>query len=105
LRHETGAAAYEELDEIEAPERIEEAGVKAGDPGIVVGVFKRPRPALLVEYADPAGRTEALVTYSPDLGRVLDVQRTPDRRRPSREGTRRPEPGGSWPGCAQPPPP
>jgi len=27
-----------------------------------VGVFKRPRPALLVEYADPAGRTEALVT-------------------------------------------
>jgi len=90
--HQTGAAAYEELDEIEAPERIEEAGVEAGDPGVVVEVFERPRPALLVEYADPAGRTKALVTYSPDLGRVLDVLRTPGRGRPSREGAGRPEP-------------
>ncbi len=87
---QTGAAIYEELDEIEAPERIEEAGVEAGDTGVVVEVFDRPRPAVLVEYADPEGRTKALVTYSPDLGRVLDVLRT--RGRPSREGATGPEP-------------
>jgi hypothetical protein len=73
---QTDAAVYEDLAEVEAPEGIEEAGVEAGDPGVVVEVFERPRPALLVEYADPEGRTKALVTYSPDLGRVLDVLRT-----------------------------
>lgn len=89
---QTGASAYGELSEIEAPERIEGAGVEAGDPGVVVEVFERPRPALLVEYADPAGRTKALVTYSPDLGRILDVFKTPGRSRASREGAGRPEP-------------
>ncbi len=91
-RDQTGDAAYEELDQIEAPERIEEAGVEAGDPGVVVEVFGRPRPALLVEYADPEGRTRALVTYSPDLGRVLDVLRTHGRGRPPRGGASRSEP-------------
>lgn len=88
---ETHGAVYEELDEVEAPEAIEGVGVEAGDPGVVVEVFERPRPALLVEYADAEGRTKALVTYSPDLGRVLDVLaqgRGPD----SREAARGPEP-------------
>lgn len=89
---QSGAAAYEELTEVEAPEPIEGAGVEAGDPGVVVEVFGRPRPALLVEYADPEGRTKALVTYSPDLSRILDVLTTTGRARASREGARGPEP-------------
>lgn len=90
---EAHALAYEELDEVEAPEAIEGAGVEAGDPGVVVEVFERPRPALLVEYADPDGRTKALVTYSTDLGRVLDVLPTRGRGSDSREAARRgPEP-------------
>lgn len=88
----TGDAVYELLDEIEAPEYIEEADVQAGDRGIVVEIFERPRPALLVEYADPAGRTKALVTYSPDLGQILDVLRTSGREQASHEDQRRPEP-------------
>jgi hypothetical protein len=68
--------AYGELDEVEAPEDIEKAGVEVGDSGVVVEVFEQPRPALLVEYADPEGRTKALVTYSTDLTQVLDVLRT-----------------------------
>lgn len=87
-----GGAAYEELDEVDAPEAIEEAGVEAGDPGVVVEVFERPRPALLVEYADPEGRTKALVTYSPGLRRVLDVLPARGRSSDSREATRGPEP-------------
>jgi hypothetical protein len=62
-----------ELDEIGAPEAIEEAGVKAGDRGVVLEVFERPSPALLVEYADFLGQTKALVTYSKDLETTLDV--------------------------------
>lgn len=88
----TDAAAYEELDEVEAPEGIEGAGVEAGDLGVVVEVFERPRPALLVEYADPEGRTKALVTYSPDLERVLDVLRTQDHGRTRDEAIRAHEP-------------
>jgi hypothetical protein len=86
------APAYEELDEVEAPEAIEEAGVEAGDPGVVVEVLERPRPALLVEYADPEGRTKALITYSADLGRILDVLPTRDRGSVSRRAARGPEP-------------
>jgi hypothetical protein len=90
---QTDAVVHEELDEIEAPEGIEEAGVEAGDPGVVIEVFERPRPALLVEYADPEGRTKALVTYSPDLGRVLDVLHTREARgRTPDEAGRAPEP-------------
>lgn len=89
---QSDAAAYGELSEIEAPERIGGADVEAGDPGVVVEVFERPRPALLVEYADPAGRTKALVTYSPDLGRVLDVLTTTGSGRTSRGGGGGPEP-------------
>lgn len=47
-----------ELDEIGAPEGIEEAGVNAGDRGVVLEVFERPSPALLVEYADAEGQTK-----------------------------------------------
>ena len=62
-----------ELDEIRAPEAIEEAGIKAGDRGVVLEVFEQPSPALLVEYADFLGQTKALVTYSKDLETILDV--------------------------------
>jgi hypothetical protein len=62
-----------ELDEIRAPEAIEEAGIKAGDRGVVLEVFERPSPTLLVEYADFLGQTKALVTYSKDLETILDV--------------------------------
>jgi Domain of unknown function (DUF4926) len=62
-----------ELDEVVAPEDIEEAGVNAGDRGVVLEVFERPSPALLVEYADFLGQTKALVTYSKDLETILDV--------------------------------
>lgn len=62
-----------ELDEIWAPADIAEAGVKAGDRGVVLEVFERPSPALLVEYADLIGQTKALVTYSTDLETILDV--------------------------------
>lgn len=62
-----------ELDEIRAPKDIEEAGVRAGDQGVVLEVFERPSPALLVEYADFEGQTKALVTYSPDLETIVDI--------------------------------
>lgn len=64
---------YEELAEVRAPGDIEEASVRGGDRGVVVEVFEEPSPALLVEYADRSGQTKALVTYSADLFRVLDV--------------------------------
>lgn len=75
--------AYRDLDEIKAPEDVEEARVKAGDRGVVIEVFERPSPALLVEYADFEGRTKALVTYSADLENILDV--LVDRDRPTIE--------------------
>jgi hypothetical protein len=62
-----------ELDEVVAPGNIEEAGVNAGDRGVVLEVFERPSPALLIEYADFLGQTKALVTYSKDLETTLDV--------------------------------
>lgn len=62
-----------ELDEVVAPRNIEEAGVNAGDRGVVLEVFEQPTPALLVEYADYAGQTKALVTYSKDLENVFDI--------------------------------
>ncbi len=61
------------LDEVAAPEDIEEAGIKAGDRGVVIEAFEQPSPALLVEYADPIGQTRALATYSSDLENLLDV--------------------------------
>lgn len=67
------APLHEELDEIEAPEDIEEVDVRSGDRGVVVEVFEHPEPALLVEYADDEGQTKALVAYTTDLGLVLDV--------------------------------
>jgi Domain of unknown function (DUF4926) len=62
-----------ELDEVAAPEDIEEAGVKAGDRGAVLEVLEKPSPALMVEYADHAGQTKALITYSKDMETVFDV--------------------------------
>ncbi len=62
-----------ELDEVRAPRAVGRAGVEAGDRGVVVQVFERPSPALLVEYADLQGQTKALATYSSDLEQILDV--------------------------------
>lgn len=66
-------SVHKELDEVRAPEDIEDAGVRAGDRGVVIEAFERPSPALLVEYADLIGQTKALVTYSTDLETILDV--------------------------------
>lgn len=65
--------AHKELDEVRATSDIPEAEVKTGDRGVVVEVFELPRPAVRVEFADDEGQTKALVTYSPDLGRILGV--------------------------------
>jgi hypothetical protein len=65
--------AYKELDEVRATSDIPEAEVRAGDRGVVVNVFERPRPAVRVEFADGHGRTKALVTYSPDLSQIFGV--------------------------------
>ena len=66
-------AVHRELDEVRASSDIPEIEVRAGDKGVVVDVFERPRPAVRVEFADEQGHTKALVTYSPDLQRVLNV--------------------------------
>jgi len=63
--------AHRELDEVRAT--YDKVEVKAGDRGVVVDVFDQPRPAVRVEFADGQGRIKALVTYSPDLGRILAV--------------------------------
>lgn len=62
-----------ELDDVIAPEDVKEASVKAGDRGVVIEEFKKPDPALLVEFADPVGQTKALITYSTNLDRIIDV--------------------------------
>lgn len=69
----SNVTAYRELDEIRAPQGIPEIDVSAGDRGVVVEIFEHPRPAVLVEYADDEGQSKALVTYSPDLRRILSV--------------------------------
>ena len=69
----TRTATHKELDEVKAPADVEEAGVHAGDRGVVVEVFERPEPAVLVEFADEEGQTKALVAYSPDLMHLLEV--------------------------------
>lgn len=66
-------AAHRELDEVRAPESVPEVAVEAGDRGVVVDVFERPRPAVRVEYTDGDGQTKALITYSPDLEKTLNV--------------------------------
>ena len=68
-----GTKTYGEYEEVRAPEDLVEVGVKAGDRGVVVELFERPRAAVLVEYADLEGQTKALVFYAPDLSRVYDV--------------------------------
>ena len=64
---------YGYLEAVTAPEDLEGTGVKAGDRGTVVEVFERPEPAVMVEYTDEEGRTKALIIYSPDLTRLLQV--------------------------------
>ncbi|MDP9477396.1 MAG: DUF4926 domain-containing protein [Actinomycetota bacterium] len=65
--------AYTDLDQVRAPADIEQVAVRAGDAGVVVQTFERPKPAVMVEYADDEGQTKALVVYSPDLSRLLQV--------------------------------
>ncbi len=69
----TRTVTHKELEEIQAPADLFEVGVAAGDRGVVVEVFEHPEAAVLVEYADDEGRTKALVAYSPDLERLLEV--------------------------------
>lgn len=67
------ATTYGYLEVVHAPEDIEGTDIGAGDRGTVVEVFERPKPAVLVEYADNEGCTRALVFYSPDLERLYQV--------------------------------
>ena len=69
---------YGHLEVVAAPADLEGVGVKAGDHGTVVEVFERPKPAVMVEYADKEGRTKALIIYSPDLTRLFEVVHTSD---------------------------
>lgn len=69
----SGITICKELDEVRAPENLPGVEVGAGDRGVVVDAFERPRPAVMVEYADSEGRTKALVTYSPDLEQTINV--------------------------------
>ena len=69
----TRTATHREPDEIKAPFDVEEVGVTAGERGVVVEIFKRPERAVMVEFADEEGRTKALIVYSPDLSRHLEV--------------------------------
>lgn len=85
-----------ELDDVVAPEVVEEAGVKAGDRGVVIEKFERPEPALLVEFADPVGQTKALVTYSTNLEEVLDVFVDKDFRQHRKPTLDRHEPLQEW---------
>ena len=69
---------YGYLEAVTAPADLEGTGVKTGARGTVVEVFELPEPAVMVEYADEEGRTKALVIYSPDLTRLLEVVHAPD---------------------------
>ena len=64
---------YGYLEVVTSPADLKGVGVRAGDRGTVVEVLERPEPAVMVEYADEEGRTKALVIYSPDLTRLLEV--------------------------------
>ena len=70
-------ATHKELEEIAAPASIEDVGVTAGDKGVIVEVFERPGPAVMVEFTDEEGETKALVTYSHDLEETLEVMPEP----------------------------
>ena len=68
---------HKALEEIAAPASIEDVGVDAGDRGVIVEVFERPGPAVMVEFANDEGETKALVTYSYDLEETLEVMPEP----------------------------
>lgn len=57
------------MDEVTAPADVPEAGVRAGDRGVVLVVFERPRPAIEVDF-DRVGKSGPCVVYSPDLSEV-----------------------------------
>lgn len=60
---------YRELDEVRAPAEVPEAGVKAGDRGVVlIEEFGSPNAAIEVEFA--GRRSWPDVIYSPDLSEV-----------------------------------
>ncbi|MDP9479236.1 MAG: DUF4926 domain-containing protein [Actinomycetota bacterium] len=61
---------YDELDEVRAPADVPEAGVRAGDRGVVLIEFDRPFPAIEVEFALPGEPYGPCVIYSPDLSEV-----------------------------------
>lgn len=61
---------YRDLDEVRAPSDVPEAGVSAGDRGVVLVEFENPRPALEVEFLGPDGEPGPCVIYSPDLSEV-----------------------------------
>ncbi len=61
---------YRELDEVIAPEDVPEAGVRAGDKGVVLIEFERPHPAVEVEFISPDGKPGPCVIYSPNLSEV-----------------------------------
>lgn len=65
--------AHRELDEVQAPESLPTVAIKAGDRGVIVDIFEHPRPAVRVEYTDGEGQTKALVTYSPDFTKALEI--------------------------------
>lgn len=71
------SSPYRELDEIEAPEAIPEAGIEEGQEGVVVlelySPHAWPRHAIEVEFAGPDGEPIAFAVYTTDLGRLLSV--------------------------------
>ncbi len=70
---------YHELDEVRAPADVPEAGVKAGDLGVVLIELYNPDAdpphAIEAEYALPGLPYGPCVVYSPDLSRVLSHHR------------------------------
>lgn len=72
-RETEATVTYRELDEVRAPAGLPDAGVEAGDPGVVVLEHEGPPRAIEVEYADEGGVTKAFVVYAPDLSEVYGV--------------------------------
>lgn len=66
---------YKELDEVRAPADLPEAGVRAGDRGVVLLELHNPDAdppdAVEVEYRDAEGEPGPCVVYTPDLSRVI----------------------------------
>lgn len=61
---------YREDQEVRAPADVPEAGVRAGDRGVVTLEFDRPRPAVEVMYDAADGESGPCIIYSPDLSEI-----------------------------------